>query len=221
MKNFWIPGILGMTLISCGGNAPAAAPPPVAPPAAEAPAPAEEPALEKGTVTSAESGKIIADFESIGKLNNVGGAYDMWASEAPKGMASVEVVPEGEGTGSALKITYDISRREGSNGAYSGIWMNLEGFDASTSKNLVMSVKAANGAGPKFFVELKCGENNKFVARAEARNIGSAWTKIEIPLVEFKEITDWKKLTQMAIVFDQNISSVAKGAYFIDNIRFE
>lgn len=214
---------LGFMVMACGKGA--EAPAPVAPPAA-APAPepvaAEQPKVETGTVTSAGSGKIIADFEAIGEFNNVGGKYGQWASDKPdpKGMAKVEVVPEGEGTGSAMKLSYDISAREGDKGAYSGMWMDLNGFDASTSQKFVFSAKAAEGAGPKFYVELKCNDN-KTVARATASGIGAAWTKVEIPLVEFKEITDWKHLSQTAIVFDHTISTVTKGSYYIDNIRFE
>ncbi len=217
-------GIAAAALVCAGawgcGKGPEAPPPYPPPPLEGEAAPAARPASDEPQVSYSGPG-VVADFEVIGEFNNRGGKYGAWFSNAPdpKGECATGLATPGEKSGSALKITFDISAGEGARSAYAGLWMHLVSLDARPFQKLVMMVKA-EGAGPDFFVELKdSGARN--VARAKATGVGAEWTRVEIPLVSFGAIPDTSALAELAFVFDGNVSNPRKGTYWIDNIRLE
>ena len=211
-------GVAGM-FAACAKTDGILPPPPLDPPPLESMTieTLDELPAPSGELLIIDASQLIADFEMIGEFNNVGGKYGAWASGPPDpaGKCAVELSPEGEGGGSALRISYDITTP----GSYGGIWMHLENFDASADTCLVLSVRTPD-AGPDFFVELKdsAGRN---VSRAKATGVGKTWTKVSLPFSAFEKIKEWNRLYELALVFDQNVSTVKKGTYIIDNIRFE
>lgn len=219
MKRILLLLLLSAPLSACGQSENILPPPPLDPPSFEAmtietldPLPAPS-----GELLIIDASQLIADFEMIGEFNNVGGKYGAWASGPPDpaGKCAVELSPEGEGGGAALKILYDITTP----GSYGGIWMHLNGFDASKDTCFVLSARTPD-AGPDFFVELKdsAGRN---VSRAKVSGVGKAWTKVCLPMSAFDKLKNPGDLYELALVFDQNVCSVKKGTYIIDNIRFE
>ncbi len=213
----WAVGLVwGVGCMACGRSAPPSAAPVVTAGDTEAGASvAGEPALHTEWVG------LVADFETPGDVNNAGGKFGFWNSDVPdpKGICLTRVVEGGVEGGHALKIDYDITAEANGKGAYSGIWVHLNDFNASSFKKLVFQARS-EVAGPDFYVELK-NEGGTNVARQKATGVGGEWTTVEIPLERFFEITDWTKLTEMTFVFDHDVSASLKGSYLVDNIRFE
>lgn len=212
------------SVAACGRGGPVPHPPVEPPPLPEGAAAvsAEAPTAPPSDPAGPPPRLLVADFELIGEFNDVGGKFGPWASQPPgdpEAKVLAALVPEGEGGGSAWRLRYDVSATSGGKGAYGGIWMHLMGLDVSSCSALVFSARAIDAA-PDFFVELKDDEGRR-TSRARATGIGAGWTRVRIPLTHFKEIRDWKKLHEMAFVFDQNVAKDREGTYLVDRIGFE
>ena len=166
------------------------------------------------------NGLVIADFDSGTQPNNVGGKYGAWdkdPNDATQSAKASEVEPGYDGKGKALKLTYDV---DSPNPAYNGFWMKMEGQDASQYGKLTLYVKGDEKEGytTKFKIELK---NDTESAPYYVTNVSDNWEKIEIPVSEFTGITDWTKMTEFVIVFEDGQVTQKTGSIYVDQVAFE
>jgi hypothetical protein len=163
----------------------------------------------------------IADFEKGAKPNNVGGDFGAWSKDPAD---TTQFCREGfdeantrTGAGYCMKLDYDVDSPKA---AYGGFWMKLGNLDASKAKKLTFWAKGDDkkGCTTSVKVELKSADGEK--GTAEATNIGTSWTKIEIPLGQFN-VSDLTSLSEMVFVFDDINSLPKEGVMFIDDISIE
>lgn len=200
-----------LSLVACGQK-PAEPAPAVAP----APAPPVEAPAPPATATS----MVWADFASADRKNALGAEFGSWASSEPQSVASDEVIMGAGLNGSgAWKLNYDISTP----GSYCGLWMKLNGFDASSYKNYVITLKGEGTFSPDIILELKAGEGAaQQVGRYTLRGITNEYKTFTVPLTAFTGLNTRSDLTEATIVLDPQVApSVKKGSYLIDSIGIE
>ncbi|MCJ7645940.1 OmpA family protein [bacterium] len=162
----------------------------------------------------------LADFDSGGKPNNLGGDFGAWNRD-PTDLTQMctdsfsSEVKYGD-KGYSLKLAYDV---DSPNPAYNGFWTKLQNQNLKDYKELVFFVKGDEEKGftPRFKVELK---NPTEVGSFLVTGITSAWQKVVIPFQKFKAITDWSQMTEFVVVFDDLTSNPKDGVIYIDDISF-
>jgi hypothetical protein len=174
------------------------------------------------TVAGAQDVFMVADFDSGTKPNNVGGDFGTWDKDpmdfSQTCIESFNTFQTRGGKGFCLRIDYDV---DSPNPAYNGIWMKLNGLNASKYNKLTFWVKGDKKRGftPLFKVELK---NNKGeVGRYYVTGVTDKWQKVEIPLRKMAGISDFSNLTEFVIVFEDWRDPVKEGTIYIDDIQFE
>lgn len=164
---------------------------------------------------------LVDDFDRGEKPNALGGDYGAWnKDEADPTQSCVNAFDKASaygGVGYSLKLDYDV---DSPNPAYNGFWMKLQGADVSAYKKLSFYIKGdtARGFSPKIKLELK---NGKEVGKYLLTGITDKWQRVSIPLSSFAGISDWSKLTEFVIVFDDLNSSPKVGTIYLDEIMFE
>lgn len=162
---------------------------------------------------------IIADFESGASPNNIGGGFGVWnkdPNDQTQGCKLDFITPGHDEQGQAIKLTYDV---DSPNPSYNGFWMKLENTDLSQYKKVSFWLKGDKDAGysSKFKLELK---NASEVAPYYVEDLNDTWTLIEIPMSSFSRLTDWSKMNEFVIVFEDSQATQKTGAIFIDDIAF-
>ena len=164
---------------------------------------------------------LVADFNAGNKPNKLGGDFGSWDKDPNDktqycNMSFDDKVARG-GKGYSLSLDYKV---DSPNPAYNGIWMKLNGLDASKFTNLVFYIKGNPGKKftDRFKIELK---NKNEVGKCMVTGITSDWQKITIPLKDIKDITDLSSLTEFVIVFDDINATEKTGSINIDDICFE
>jgi hypothetical protein len=165
---------------------------------------------------------VIADFNKGEKPNNLNGDYGAWNKDPGDATQGCDIAYEkddalGSEDGSALQINYDV---ESPNPAYNGIWMKLNGQNASAYNTLTFYVRGEgwNNFTKRIKLELKdASETSPYMIAG----ITDKWRKIEVPFKQFRKIKDWSSLSELVIVFDDINSSPKQGTVLIDQIAFE
>ena len=200
-----------------------------APEVAKVPAAEKIPAAEKvpaaadtpATVKPAPAELVIADFNTGGKPNNIGGDFGVWskdpADHAQGCTESFDSANRHGDSGSALKLKYSV---DSANVAYNGFWMSLQNLDATKYGNLAFWVKGDPKAGYTTVFKVELHNADKETGYYYVTSVADQWQEIVIPLAEFKGITDLKNLTKLVIVFEDKFASNKKGVIYIDDIRF-
>lgn len=191
---------------------------PAEPAPAVAPAPA--PPVEAPAPPAAAASMVWADFASADRKNALGAEFGAWASGEPQSVSSDEIIMGAGSNGSgAWKLNYDISTP----GSYCGLWMKLNGFDASSYKNYVITLKGEGTFSPDIIVELKSGEGAaQQVGRYTIRGITNEYKTFTIPLTAFSGLNTRSGLSEATVVLDPQVApSVKKGSYLIDSIGLE
>lgn len=226
---------LGMALLSACGGGPA--PAPVTTP--EATKPPDQPlrgmrvirpeamdstAAAATPVVSAPDPNIlfIDDFNDGEKPNLIGGNYGGWnrdpLDETQGCIEEFSLENHGVGSGISVKLTYDV---ESPNPAFNGFWMRLNELDVSQYRELVFHLKGDKQAGftTRLKVELK---NNVRGERAGVivDGITENWTRFRIPLNQFLQISDWTRVSELVIVFDDELATKKTGAIYLDDVYF-
>ncbi len=166
---------------------------------------------------------VIADFNKAEKPNNLGGDYGAWNKDpADKTQwCSIDYVKDddalGDKNGAALQIDYNV---DSPNPAYNGVWMKLNGQNASAYNTLSFYVRGEglDNYTKRIKLELKdsTGTSPYMIA-----GIREKWKKIEVPLERFRKIKDWSGLSELVIVFDDRNSNPKQGTLLIDQISLE
>jgi len=171
------------------------------------------------------SGKeiVIADFNTGDKPNNLGGDFGSWdkdPNDDTQGckLSFAEDDCLGDKTGYSIRLDYDV---DSPNPAYNGLWMKLNGLDATPYNTLSFYVKgdATKGFTKRVKIELK-DKANKSSAYILS-GITDKWQKVSIPLTKFTRIGDWKSMNEFVVVFDDINSNPKAGSIFIVQIGFE
>jgi len=162
----------------------------------------------------------VADFDSGQKPNNLGGDFGAWNKDetdlTQMCVDSFSSEVKCGDKGYSLKLTYDV---DSPNPAYNGFWTKLQEQDLKDYKELVFFVKGDEEKGftTRFKVELK---NPTQVGSFLVSGITSEWQKVIIPFNKFKRITDWSKMTEFVVVFDDLTSNPKEGIIYFDDIYF-
>ena len=162
----------------------------------------------------------VADFDSGQKPNNLGGDFGAWDKDptdfTQTCLDSFSSEVKCGDKGYSLKLTYDVDSPEP---AYNGFWTKLQNQDLKSYKELVFFVKGDEEKGftKRFKVELK---NPTQVGSFLVSGLTSEWQKVIVPLNKFKRITDWSKMTEFVVVFDDLTSNPKEGIIYFDDICF-
>lgn len=197
---------------------------------AAAPAVVQEPAAKKVTENVStvpqplNAGQlVIADFDTGDKPNNLGGDFGAWNKDPEDATQSCNMSFETDDAlkdpaGYALKLDYDV---DSPNPAYNGVWMKLDGQNASNFNTLSFYVR---GEGLNNFtkrIKLEIKDSAKNSSPYIVSGITESWQKIEVPFDRFKKIKDWSSLSEFVVVFDDMNSDPKQGTILLDQITFE
>ena len=164
--------------------------------------------------------KLLADFNSGVKPNNVGGDFGAWDKDPVDNTQSCiesfdDVVKHGD-KGFSLKLVYDV---DSPNPAFNGFWMKLNGSDLSSYKTINLWVKgdAAQGHTSRFKVELKTPDG---VGSYYITGVTDEWQKFTIPLGSFN-LPSLNNCQEIVVVFEDRIADEKKGIIYLDDINVE
>jgi len=183
----------------------------------------EEKAVEEKKVSAEKPGDIlmIDDFDDGAKPNNLGGDLGAWDRDpADETQTCMEYftseVKCGE-KGYSMKLGYDV---DSPSPAFNGYWTKLQNVDITPYKNFVFYVKGdeEDGFTTQFKIELKNTKNQ--VGKYYVKGVTSDWQKVVVPLNNFAGITDFSKMTEFVVVFEDRIATDRDGSIYIDNLYF-
>ena len=64
-------------------------------------------------------------------------------------------------------------------------------------------------------------KNQEEVGTTQVEGITAKWTRFDIPLKNFKGITDWTRMKEMTVVITPELADVKEGLLFFDEIMFK
>jgi len=189
----------------------------------------EEKTVKEGKVVKKEKVSVekpgdilmIDDFDDGAKPNNIGGDLGAWDRDPADDTQRCREYFTSEvkcgDKGYSMKIDYDV---DSPSPAYNGYWTKLQDIDITPYKNFVFYVKGDEKEGftTQFKIELKNGK--KELGKYYVKGVTSEWQKVVVPLKEFVGITDFSKMTEFVIVFEDRIATDRDGAIYIDNLHF-
>jgi len=164
---------------------------------------------------------IVADFNSGGKPNNIGGDFGSWIKDPSDPMQgcvdSFDPANRYGSKGYALRLIYSVASK---NPAYGGFWMRLQNIDATGFDNLEFRVRgdAAMGYTNVFKVELKDAVDQ--ASHHYVRNVTDQWVNIVIPLSDFEGMANIRRLKEFVIVFEDTTATTKQGVIYLDDVRF-
>ncbi len=172
------------------------------------------------TLGAPQSELLIADFDSGDKPNNLGGDFGSWNKD-PKddtqGAYMTFVVDDalGNEAGHSLRLDYGV---DSPNPAYNGFWMKLNNADFTSYNTLNFYIKGDPKAGFTKRVKLELKDSSGVPHSYVMTGINDNWQKISIPFKEFGTKTDWTRMTEFVVVFDDVNSRPKTGSIFIDQV---
>lgn len=153
----------------------------------------------------------IADFETGGPPNNLGGA--MGAAYNPPDIL-VESYFEESGRGYVVKAAYTIS-------GWAAFWIKLQQADLSPYSRLIFDIKADSPAPKKIKVELKRAGNQE-VSIAYITGISTRWKTVTLRFSQFVPapgnpgLSSFTAMDELVFVVEQ---PETQGVFYLDNIR--
>lgn len=174
------------------------------------------------SITAAYAGNLtVADFNSGGKPNNLGGDFGSWDKDpndtTQKCTNHFDANNRYGDEGYALAIEYDV---DSPNPAYNGFWMKLEDSDASRYEKLTFWIKGDAAAGFTNQIKLELKNESNEVGKYMVRDITPSWKEVVIPLSDFRGLKDKTKMKELVVVFDDDNSTQKVGKIYIDDIAF-
>ncbi|MFH0838855.1 MAG: carbohydrate binding domain-containing protein [Candidatus Omnitrophota bacterium] len=166
----------------------------------------------------------IADFNSGKRVNNLGAEFGCWQvdpKDKTQGCAmkfGETVAPPPGQKNYFLILNYDV---QSPNPSYNGFWMKLGNLDLTKHAYFVFKVKGEKIFTSRFKVELKNEKGERVVYLV--KDVTDRWQTITVPLEKVKCstcITDWSKMTELSITFDDILATQKEGAICIDDLKF-
>lgn len=176
-------------------------------------------AADKAPTSASEL--MVADFNSGGKPNNIGGDFGAWIKDPDDPMQGcIESFDRANGyggKGNALRLIYSVASTKP---AYGGLWMRLQNLDATRFDNLAFHVKGdtAMGYTRVFKVELKDAMDQ--ASHYYVRGVTDRWQDIVIPLKEFRGMANRVRLKEIVVVFEDTTATAKQGVIYLDDVRF-
>ncbi|OGW79290.1 MAG: hypothetical protein A2Z83_09060 [Omnitrophica bacterium GWA2_52_8] len=165
---------------------------------------------------------VLADFNSGDKPNNVGGDFGSWDKDPEDDTQGTQMAFEPDDAlanpaGYSIRLDYDV---DSANPAYNGFWMKLGGEDARDFNTLTFYIKGdiEKGFTKRVKVELKdqSGKPSPYVVA----NVTGEWQKVSIPFEKFRRVSDWSRINEFVVVFDDMNSRPKTGSLLIDQVTF-
>ena len=163
---------------------------------------------------------LLADFNNGKRINNLDSEMGTWErdlSDSTQGtrisFASDDAMHDANGK--SLVLDYDV---DSPNMAFSGYWMKIGGRDFSKYDTLNFYIKGDKAAGftKRMKVELKDFTNK--ASPIFVNNISDKWQKISIPFSKLKMVSDWGRMNEFTVGFEDVVSTPKTGRIYIDNI---
>ena len=163
---------------------------------------------------------VVADFDTGDKPNNIGGDFGAWDKDPNDDTQGTKMTFEpadalGDPAGFAVRLDYDV---DSPNPAYNGLWMKLNGEDATPYNTLSFYIKGDKTAGFTKRVKIELKDMSNKPSPYIVTGITEQWKKVSIPFEKFRRITDWKSLNELIFVFDDINSSPKTGTVYIDQV---
>ena len=165
---------------------------------------------------------VLADFNSGDKPNNVGGDFGSWDKDPEDDTQGTQMAFEPDDAlanpaGYSIRLDYDV---DSANPAYNGFWMKLGGEDARDFNTLTFYIKGdiEKGFTKRVKVELKdqSGKPSPYLVA----NVTGEWQKVSIPFEKFRRVSDWSRINEFVVVFDDMNSRPKTGSLLIDQVTF-
>jgi tetratricopeptide (TPR) repeat protein len=163
---------------------------------------------------------ILADFNNGTRLNNVGGELGTWEkdiSDKTQGTKISFAADDAVGLPGAksLELDYDV---DSPNQAFTGFWMKLASQDFSSydTLNLYLKGDAAKGFSTRLKIELKDFTNKPSPYLIDG--IESGWQKFSVPFNSFKLISDWSRMNEFVVGFEDVVSKPKAGRILLDQV---
>lgn len=164
---------------------------------------------------------VVDNFDDGKKPNALGGDFGSWNKDPDD---PTQYCREGFDSGNAfglagyaLRLDYDV---DSPNPAFNGFWSKLERLDLRPYKTLSLYIKGdkAKGYTTQLKLELK---NERERGTFLLNGITDEWQKVSVPILEFMGLSDWSRMTELVVVFDDITATKKSGAIYLDEITFE
>lgn len=174
--------------------------------------------------TGAPDRLVIHSFDGGTFTNALGGGMGAWALDAAdtEHVVRFDLVDAGAGgSGQALRLSYAW---DPAGETVNGLWMRLNGLDASSYDRLELRVRGdpEAGFGPAFQVQLKKpdprGTGQTHRGSFVVEGVTSEWRTVSIPLNLLTGLPDRTGLEELVIVLHARRGGPDRGAYLIDDV---
>lgn len=166
---------------------------------------------------------VVADFNSGDKPNNLGLEWGAWNVDPKDDQQGCFEAVEPDDyqdpkSGYCVRIDFDVQSPKP---AFNGFWMKLGDLDATPYEWLSFWIRGEkNGKFTRRFkLELKNTQGKRAVYLVE--DVTSDWLEVRIPFKKNTSITDWSKLSELVIVFDDILATHKEGTLYLDQIEFQ
>ena len=172
-------------------------------------------------ILAAAADLMVADFNLGAKPNNLGGDFGAWIKDPNDPMQgaveSFDAKDRYGGKGYALRLIYSVASK---NPAFGGLWLRLQGLDATKYDALALRVRGDKelGYSQVFKVELKDAvDQSSFFY---VRDVTDQWQDVVIPLRDFQGMANAKKLKELVVVLEDTTVTAKQGVLYFDDLRF-
>ncbi|MBX9688142.1 MAG: protein kinase [Candidatus Obscuribacterales bacterium] len=163
---------------------------------------------------------IIADFNSASKPNNIGADFNTWERDPNDKTQGCRFSfsnddAESAAKGKSLCLDYDV---DSPNQSYCGFWMKLAGEDFSGYNALNLYLKGDSKLGFTKSLKIELKDISNKASPYFISDIKEQWQLVSIPFYKFKMISDWSRMNEFVVVFEDLKSRPKIGRIYIDQI---
>ena len=115
-----------------------------------------------------------------------------------------------------LRILYDLREPFPQVFAFT---VPVPGMNASKYSHVSFTIRALDSSAPGI-IKVVIKNRKKESSFCFVKQVSGRWQKVNIPLKEFKEITDWSDVTDVSFVFEAWNVEKPKGTVLIDDLCF-
>jgi hypothetical protein len=159
---------------------------------------------------------LVDDFNQRKATNALGGATLTFTDPASGTLRAGFSDKDVGGKGHTLELSYEVSKP----GSFAGYISYLQNLDLREYKSLSFRIKGAKtGSDLLVGVKDRFGHEKKVAAgRFLAKEIGTSWQRVDIPLAVFSGTLDWGRIESLSLSFKNGLDP--GGTIFVDDIEF-